>query len=232
MRDKRRNTEGSPPELISDPDQKARAEARNGVRQLDKAHEWISAFLDPGYDRPFRLTQDMILELNYLAIEGIETFAGTYRNGEVEINASEHKPPSPFRVASLVVEMCDYVNENFDSKEALHLAAYIMWRLNWIHPFFDANGRTSRVVSYLVMCIKLRILLPGTKTMPEIISENREPYYRALEFADQKSDERTVDVSDMESLLSKLLVGQLLSAHPEAQGLIPKRRGLSRKQRV
>ena len=47
-------------------------------------------------------------------------------------------------VAELVEDMCDYVNENWEAKSAIHLAAYIMWRLNWIHPFADGNGRLSR----------------------------------------------------------------------------------------
>jgi hypothetical protein len=32
---------------------------------------------------------------------------------------------------------------------AIHLAAYLMWRLNWIHPFADGNGRTARMTSYV-----------------------------------------------------------------------------------
>jgi hypothetical protein len=28
------------------------------------------------------------------------------------------------------------------------LAAYGLWRLNWIHPFVEGNGRTARAVCY------------------------------------------------------------------------------------
>ncbi|MBL8221394.1 MAG: Fic family protein, partial [Bryobacterales bacterium] len=31
----------------------------------------------------------------------------------------------------------------------------VMWRLNWIHPFFGGNGRTARSASYLVLCASL-----------------------------------------------------------------------------
>jgi Fic family protein len=50
--------------------------------------------------------------------------------------------------------MCDYVNDQWSVRTALHLAAYVMWRLNWIHPFTDGNGRTSRISSYVILTIK------------------------------------------------------------------------------
>ena len=63
--------------------------------------------------------------------------------------------------------MCDYVNDNFASKTGIHLAAYVMWRLNWIHPFVDGNGRTSSAASYFVLCMRAGNVLPGKKTIPE-----------------------------------------------------------------
>jgi Fic family protein len=75
-------------------------------------------------------------------------------------------------------------------KKPLHLASYVMWRLNWIHPFTDGNGRTSRAVSYLVLCIRLRALLPGKLTIPEQIEQDKTPYYRALEAAERCVERR------------------------------------------
>jgi Fic family protein len=76
--------------------------------------------------------------------------------------------------------MCDYVNQNW-GRSALHLAAYVLWRINWIHPFADGNGRTARAVSYILLSIKLDSLLPGTKTIPDQIAADKKPYYAALE---------------------------------------------------
>ena len=77
------------------------------------------------------------------------------------------------------------MNERWSEKSPLHLASYVMWRLTWIHPFTDGNGRTSRAVSYLVLCIRLQMLLPGRLTIPEQIEVDRTPYYKALEAADE-----------------------------------------------
>ena len=58
-------------------------------------------------------------------------------------------------------------------KPPIHLAAYTMWRVNWIHPFAGGNGRTSRAVSNLVLCARLGYRLPGTLTVPEQIGRGQ-----------------------------------------------------------
>lgn len=195
-------------ELISDPDQKARQEALNGLRQYDEVVEQISYWLQP--QRPFKLRLSAILSLHRRALEGISPFAGVFRPGGIEIKGSKHVPPGAHLVPEKIEEMCDYINENWAKSTPLHLAANTLWRMNWIHAFVDGNGRTSRVVSYLVLCVRLGYLLPGTQTVPEQISRNKTPYYAALEAADRASEAGKIDLSEMEALLESLLANQLL----------------------
>jgi Fic family protein len=136
----------------------------------------------------------------------------------MEISHSRHNPPPPDLVPGFVEEMCDYVNENADKKSPVHLAAYLLWRINWIHPFDDGNGRTARAVSYAVLCILLGYELPGTKTIPEQIAENKSPYYKALESADEAYAGKKLDVSRVESLIEETLAAQLLDVHHKATG--------------
>lgn len=93
----------------------------------------------------------------------------------------------------------------------MHLAAYVLWRMNWIHPFVDGNGRTARAVSYLIISVRLRCRLPGTNTIPEQIASDRSPYYQALEAADKAFSEGKMDVGRAEKLLEDLLANQLAS---------------------
>ncbi len=106
--------------------------------------------------------------------------------------------------------MCEYVNDNW-GKSPLHLASFVMWKLNWIHPFSGGNGRTSRAVSYLILCVRLGGKLPGTDSIPDQIVANRQPYYSALDAADEAWTKGLIDVSAMEKLLAHMLAVQLSS---------------------
>jgi Fic family protein len=195
-----------------------RLETENGFRQSVLAADMIDTFLDP--ERPFKLQPSHLRQLQKVAVEGIERIPGEWRPGKIMIEKSEHTPPPAHLVDAHVVEMCDYVNENFHLKSAFHLASYIMWRLNWIHPFEDGNGRTSRTLSYVVMCIKTGYKLPGKLTVPEQIQRNRQPYFEALEAADAAYRDRgEIDVSKMEALLQALLATQLVEVLNKAGGV-------------
>jgi Fic family protein len=119
----------------------------------------------------------------------------------------------------MIEDMCDYVNSSWEVKTAIHLSAYVMWRLNWIHPFTDGNGRTSRAASYLILCLKTGYLLPGKLTIPDQISQDRIPYYHALEAADRSlATTGSLVLGEMETLLSSLLARQLLQVMNDAGG--------------
>lgn len=93
-----RHTSAQQPELITDPDELARREAENGLRQTAFALETVRSFVKDK-ERPFRLRQSLLLELNEKALSGIHALAGTYRNSPVTIHGSKHQPPAAFRVA-------------------------------------------------------------------------------------------------------------------------------------
>lgn len=209
-----RHSQADPVELITDPIEKAQREAENGVRQFKEALEIIRASIGDA-DTQFRLKQSVILRLHQRALEGIHPLAGTYRNSPVYIGKSSHHPPPHTEVPDLVADMCAYVNDNWHMS-AIHLAAYLLWRMNWIHPFADGNGRTARIVSYLVLSVKLHSLLPGAPTIPDLIAADKTPYYKALEGADDSWKRGIVAVADMEAMLESMLAIQLLKATEEA----------------
>jgi Fic family protein len=203
-------------ELITDPVEKAAREGENGLLQAQLAIEIIKTFVKDK-ERPFRLRQSLIIQLHAVVLKGIHRLAGTFRNGPAKIQGSGHQPPDYAVVSDEVADMCEYVNTNW-GRSAVHLAAYVLWRMNWIHPFADGNGRTARAVSYIVMSVKLDSLLPGSTTIPDQIASDKTPYYDALEKADlawKKSE--TVDVSALEQLLSGMLATQLVQAAREAE---------------
>lgn len=71
-------------------------------------------------------------------------------------------------------------------------------------------------MSYYVLCAKLGYVLPGHQTVPEQIAADKEPYYLALEAADEHFEKEVVDLSQMEGLLDDCIANQLLSAYRDA----------------
>lgn len=189
-------------------------EARNGLRQFNRVVQLIDAAIAPSAP-VFRLRPSTIMGLNRFAVDGLMVAPGSYRLVPVTISGSKHQPPPWEEVPEHVEDMCDYVGSHWESSP-VHLSAYLLWRLNWIHPFRDGNGRTSRAVSYLTMCARLGMRLPGTKTIPERISGNKPPYYDALDQADAAWKDMRVDVVAMEKLLADHLAAQLIEIHNAA----------------
>ncbi len=210
-----RDSQSGELELIVDPGEKARTEAANALRQTRAAMALLPAWI--GSDRP-TLRPSLFQNLHGILMQRISPYPGVFRPGPMSISKSEHKPPPPFEVPRLVEELCDYVNENWHGRSALHLASYVLWRTNWIHPFADGNGRTARIVSYLVLCAHTRTELPGTPTIPEQIAIDKKPYYEALEHADSHFRRGSVDVSSLEALLEAYLAQQLLGFFETAGG--------------
>ena len=171
--DQDRHSKALDAELISDPAARAEREAKNGLRQIDEVLGMIEHFSHP--ERNFKLRPSHLLHLHRIALDGISSYAGNWRPAGIEIGGSKHQPIGAYLVPGEIEEMCDYVNDNWSNSTAIHLAAYALWRLNWIHPFTDGNGRTARAFSYLLLCLRLGYRLPGRKTIPEQIAADKLP---------------------------------------------------------
>lgn len=212
----RRHSIAAQPGLISDPVARAEAEARNGLKQFDLGLQIVEDALTKG--AAFRWRPSAIQALHREALNGISEFAGNWRPAGVGIDGSEHQPVGAHLVPEYIEEFCDYLNDHRDDATPVHRAAYAMWRLNWIHPFSDGNGRASRIFSYVVLCVGLGFALLGSNTIPDQIVANRRPYFDALEKADAAWKDGRIDVSAMEDLLKRLLAVQLTRVFDQATG--------------
>lgn len=216
MANKDRSTQAETPRLIKDPKAVAAKEVANGLIQFDNAIAEITTGIER--EGQYKLRPSLILAFHRLAVAGIETFAGTWRPGPVSITKSKHLPPDASLVPELIEEMCDYINDHWDNLTPIELCAYTLWKMCWIHPFTDGNGRTARVISYIVLCVALKTQLPGINTVPAQIAKNKKPYYEALEKADEAfKRENEIDVTAMAELLSDLMAKQLVDIHKKAK---------------
>ena len=216
MGDPTRHSQALDAEIITDPNLRARQEALNGLKQFDLVIRMVETFVE-SERQPFKFRHSHLLSLHREGLAGISGYAGNWRPSDIEIRGSKHKPPAAWEVPERIDELCDYVNEKWNEKSPIHLASYVMWRLNWIHPFTDGNGRTSRAASYMILCVKLGYVLPGKDTIPEQIAVDRTPYYKALEAADDAWEQGKIDLTAMKNLLSAMLAKQLYEIHAESQ---------------
>jgi Fic family protein len=107
--------------------------------------------------------------------------------------------------------MEDFINgANYHWKQIdpVSLAAWTLWRLNYIHPFINGNGRTARAVCYFVLCVKAGGLLPGSEILPELLVRERTRYCEALAAVDE-SMKTTFSIVPVHSLVAELLAEQL-----------------------
>ena len=103
------------------------------------------------------------------------------------------------------------VNWQWDETDPVSLAAYVLWRLNHIHPFINGNGRTARAACYFVLCVKAESWLHGNVILPELLRRHRPQYVKALKQVDKTALEGDgeIDLTPLHVLISKLLDEQL-----------------------
>ncbi|RON55978.1 hypothetical protein BK665_08455 [Pseudomonas frederiksbergensis] len=187
-------------------------EVSNGNRQYDFLRSIVGAAL--ATQRPF-LSTHIIKALNFHAITCLHTNAGEYRPCQVYVG--KHTPPDHYRVEALMDDLVNMVNRNWEQSDPVALSAYVLWRLNHIHPFINGNGRTARAACYFVLCVKSGSWLPGTTILPELICRDRDEYVVALQRVDESLTQGPFDLSPLHELLSKLITEQLSTQHPPAE---------------
>jgi Fic family protein len=188
-----------------DPQLFARTQEQNLLRQYDLLTNCVDIALRKGIEA---FDKYMLWSLNAAAVANIAQFGGRFR--EQPIYVGNHIPPHFKEVPNLMDQFISVIHEIWTIEtHPTVLPAYALWRLNWIHPFIEGNGRTARAACYLLICLRQGILLPGKKIVPERIRDNREPYYAALQTADRHWENGEFNVDDLADYLSVLLADQL-----------------------
>lgn len=124
------------------------------------------------------ISEHLIRELQSLVIGNIDTsIAGTYRNVEVAITASDHQPPLATEIPSKMADLIKWFSINQSKLNAIELAARLHHTIVNIHPFADGNGRTARLLMNI-------ILLQAGYPLVIILKNDRKKYYETLSQSD------------------------------------------------
>jgi len=152
---------------------KEHLEAKNHKEALDFLYELIDA------KNKNTISEYLIKQIHALAVKEADSeIAGVYRNGDVFISGSNHVPPSGFVVPQEMEKLIKWIKKEKGNYHIIELSAILHHKLVAIHPFWDGNGRTSRIIMNILM-------MNAGYPMAIILKNDRQRYYRVLSEADK-----------------------------------------------
>jgi Fic family protein len=157
-------------------------EVKNYFRALDFVDELIE-------QSAAELTAEMIQKIHGAVMEGRPN-PTPYRDGQNVIRESGagniiYMPPESKDVPQLMEDLVDWINIQLDHAElaAPIIAALAHYQFATIHPYFDGNGRTARLLTNLILH-RAGYGLKGIYSLEEYYARNLEDYYAAISVGD------------------------------------------------
>lgn len=150
------------------------------IEQLEvKNHEAALLYLFNNLVGKKGLTEDFILRLHLMLMNGIQQDAGSYRRHAVRIVGANVPTANYLKLPVLMKSLSqDFRSKN---KDPIAHAAAIHSRFEQIHPFSDGNGRVGR----LLLC---GMLLQNNLPPAIIRQEKRQLYIRYLNKSQTEGD--------------------------------------------
>ncbi|NFE72857.1 Fic family protein [Clostridium botulinum] len=128
------------------------------------------------------ISERVIKDLHYIILKSINNKnEGKYRDTNVLISGSSHRPVKHLLVAKKMQELIRWYKENKEKFHSIELAAEFHFRYVYIHPFIDGNGKSARLLMNL-------ILMGNGYPISIIKNEDRDEYMKALEKASTTGD--------------------------------------------
>lgn len=129
---------------------------------------------------------------------GIRRLPGTVIKN-METNEIVHTPPqSETDIRELLKNLEEYLNAESEYDPLIQLAL-IHFQFESIHPFYDGNGRTGRILNILYLVLKKKINQP-ILYLSKYIIENKSDYYDLLKSCNQ-------DITNIEMFVLYILKG-------------------------
>ncbi|MEA2112124.1 MAG: Fic/DOC family N-terminal domain-containing protein [Campylobacterota bacterium] len=140
--------------------------------------------------RGFSLVQEhkLLLKKHIIEIQqvlennnaGIRTQAGTTLKNEKTAEVIYTPPQNYQDIQNLMDNLEQYINDpDMDDYDTLVKMAIIHYQFESIHPFYDGNGRTGRIINILYLMLNGLLELPILYLSSYIIN-NKSDYYRLL----------------------------------------------------
>ncbi len=129
------------------------------------------------------LSTNMMIEVQQL-IEanraGIRKLPGTVLRNDVTGEVIYTPPSEEQEIFILFANLEKYINDDYDNIDPLVKLAVIHYQFEAIHPFYDGNGRTGRIINILYIVLK-ELLDSPILYLSKFIIRNKSAYYRLLQ---------------------------------------------------
>lgn len=154
------------------------------AKDHNEALQYLYELVEKG--RRHTISEKLIRSLHYLIMQETDKeWAGVYRNSNVIVGGANHTPPDALDVPHKMKKLIEWIKKDGKTFHIVELAALIHHKLVYIHPFFDGNGRTARIVMNL-------LLMQYGFPLIIILKNDRKKYYDVLDKADKGNYEPLV----------------------------------------
>lgn len=163
--------------------QRAKTRDEKEVLGYFAALDCVAALVEAG--SPVRQSDIKLLHAHVMGGGATRKRGTPYRDGQNVIRESAsgsivYLPPQAHDVAALMEEMIEWLGVSLDALPVPVVAAIAHYQVATIHPYFDGNGRTARLLATLVMH-KGGYGLQGIYTLDEHYAADLASYYSALD---------------------------------------------------
>ena len=139
--------------------------------------------------------EQLLLNKHILTIqkELLENNAGFRTQGGTKLVNSQGQtvytpPQSATEVLDLMSNLEKFINDNeFSNLDPLIKMAIIHYQFESIHPFYDGNGRTGRIINILYLVLQGLLDIP-ILYLSRYITQNKAEYYQVLQDVRTKND--------------------------------------------
>jgi fido (protein-threonine AMPylation protein) len=168
-----------------------------------------------------------LLDLHRVGMLFLSPLAGCYRQGRIRVrdrdDATVHQPPDWREIPGLMQDFLRDLQRRWNEEDAISIAAFALWRIGYVHPFTDGNGRAATAFAYACLCAKLGAPLDGDHTILDQISAAPDDLNAIL--ADINAGLAATgepDLSALRAYLDCLLLAQIEAAQAQHAGAASK----------
>lgn len=90
------------------------------------------------------LNEEIIKNIHALVLLDKPEYKGVYRHMPVKVLGAFHLPPEPYKIGNKIVKLLDEYSKS--KAHPIEKTAYFLIKFEGIHPFFNGNSRTGRII--------------------------------------------------------------------------------------